>query len=536
MDPRLQRWRAGADAMSEITAQPIWDDTPLPRFPKIDRHYSVDVAIIGGGLTGITAALLLKRAGCRVALLERRHLGGVDSGCTTAHLTAVIDTDLRSLVSTLGRDHAQAVWDAGFAAIDQIDTLAAELDIACDFSWVPGFRHAAPELEGDALARTVDELRAEATLARELGFDVEAVPSTPLVERAGWRIENQALFHPRKYLRGLLEHVPGDGSVVFEECDVSFTDDPEILACGEHTVRAPYVFVATHNPLAGRQGAAEAAILQTHLALYTSYALAARVPKPLDTALAAYWDTAEPYHYIRVDRDAEGVRLIVGGEDHKTGQEEDTRARFAALESWLTRLVPMASITHRWSGQVIETPDGLPFIGEAAHRQYIATGFAGNGMTFGTLSAMIVRDAITDALPNPWRELFDVNRAAIARGPLDYLRENADYPYYLVRDRFAGASTRHLRAVPRGEGRLVEVAGAIVAASRDQRGKLTLLSPTCTHLGCRVNWNQAEGTWDCPCHGSRFTPTGEVLAGPAEKALEHLAGATAKKAHAGSRT
>jgi glycine/D-amino acid oxidase-like deaminating enzyme/nitrite reductase/ring-hydroxylating ferredoxin subunit len=513
--------------MTEAAAQPIWDEAPLPTFPTIDRNHTVDVAVIGAGLTGITAALLLKRAGCRVALLERRRVGGVDTGCTTAHLTAVVDTDLTDLVSAFGRDHAQAVWDAGFAAIDQIDTLAAELDIDCDFSWVPGFRHAPPELEGDELQRAVEALRQEAALAHELGFDVEPAPSTPLIDRAGWRIENQALFHPRKYLRGLLEHIPGDGSVVFEHCDVSFTDDPETFVCGDHTVRAPYAFVATHNPLAGRLGTAAAAILQTHLALYTTYAMAARVPKPLDTALAAYWDTADPYHYIRVDRDADGVRLIVGGEDHKTGQESDTRTRFVALEAWLQRLVPSAAITHRWSGQVIETPDGLPFIGEAAPRQYLATGFAGNGMTLGTMAAMIVRDAITDAAPNPWRELFDVNRSAIARGPFDYLRENADYPYYLVRDRFAGAATRHLRAVPRGEGRLVEVAGAIVAASRDDRGKLTLLSPTCTHLGCRVNWNQAEATWDCPCHGSRFTATGEVLAGPAEKPLEHLAGKAA---------
>lgn len=505
------------------TVQPVWDETPLPQFPTLDRHHEVDVAIIGAGLTGLTAAILLKRAGLRVAVLERRRVGGVDTGCTTAHLTAVIDTDLSSLASAFGRDHAQAIWDAGFAAIDQIDTLAAELDIDCDFSWVPGFRHAAPELDGDELAHAAEQLRAEAALARELGFDVDEVATTPLVDRPGWRIENQALFNPRKYLRGLLERIDGDGSFVFESCDVQFGDGDRLI-CGDYTIRAPHVFVATHNPLTGRQGTAEAAILQTHLALYTSYAMAARVPPPLDTALAAYWDTADPYHYMRVDRDDEGVRLIVGGEDHKTGQEADTRARFASLEAWLQRLVPSASVTHRWSGQVISTPDGLPFIGEVAPKQHIATGFAGNGMTFGTLSAMIVRDAITGAAPNPWRDLFDVNRPAIARGPFDYLRENADYPYYMVRDRFAGASTRHLRAVRRGDGRLVEVGGTIVAASRDDRGHLTLLSPTCTHLGCRVNWNQAERTWDCPCHGSRFTAKGEVLAGPAERPLEHLAG------------
>jgi Rieske Fe-S protein len=214
------------------------------------------------------------------------------------------------------------------------------------------------------------------------------------------------------------------------------------------------------------------------------------------------------------------VRLIAGGEDHKTGQEPDTRKPYEALARWLASLIPGATITHRWSGQVISTSDGLPFIGEVAPRQYIATGFAGTGMTFGTLAAMIVRDDITGAVPNPWRELFDVHRSAIARGPIDYLRENADYPYYLARDRFAGAATRSLRAVGPGEGKLVDIDGEAIAASRDERGELTLLSPVCTHMGCRVGWNQAEGTWDCPCHGSRFTARGEVLAGPAAHPLE----------------
>ena len=189
------------------------------------------------------------------------------------------------------------------------------------------------------------------------------------------------------------------------------------------------------------------------------------------------------------------------------------------LEAWFRRVVPTARITNRWSGQVLETPDGLPLIGEITDRQYVATGFAGNGMTFGTLAAMMIRDAI-GGVKNPWRELFDVQRSAIARGPLNYLRENADYPYYLVRDRFAGVESRALRRVPRGGGMLLEVKGEIVAASRDKDGRLTLLSPACTHLGCHVAWNTTEKTWDCPCHGSRFTDTGEVLAGPAERPLE----------------
>ena len=517
--------------MADLDIKPIWDEAvELPDFAPLASDISVDVAVVGAGLTGITTAFLLQQAGRRVALLERRHAGGVDTGCTTAHLTAVIDSDLPALARTFGRDHAQAVWDAGLAAIDRIDAIVRDHEIACEFQWVPGFRHVPFDADAGGRARDLEQLREEATLALDLGFDVEMVASVPLGNLPGWRIENQAVFHPRRYLQGLLAHLMTSDRVTCAKGDVHVSHDGLMLSCGPHTVRAPQLVIATHTPIAGRLGAAAAGLLHSKLAHYTSYAVAARVPAPVDTPVACYWDTAQPYHYVRADEDGDGLRLIVGGEDHKTGQEPDTTKPFAALELWFHRLVPTATITHRWSGQVIETPDGLPLIGEIADRQYIATGFAGNGMTFGTLAAMIISDAITGAR-NPWRDLFDVNRSAIARGPLDYLRENADYPYYLARDRFAGATTRSLRSVPRGEGRLVEVEGQIVAASRDAKGKLTTLSSTCTHLGCRVAWNTAEKTWDCPCHGSRFADTGEVLAGPAERPLEPVSPrATAGKA------
>jgi glycine/D-amino acid oxidase-like deaminating enzyme/nitrite reductase/ring-hydroxylating ferredoxin subunit len=515
--------------MSDLDVKPIWDEVELPEFPPLGRDISVDVAVIGGGITGITTALLLQEAGHRVALLERRRIGGVNTGCTTAHLTAVIDRDLKSLAATFGRDHAQAVWDAGFAAIDQVERLVRTHGIACDFDRVPGFRHVAPDADDKTRADAVEALRAEATLARDLGFDVESVASTPLVAQPGWRIDDQAQFHPRKYLKGLLSRLTDGDAIVCGESEVAFDDDGS-LTSGGFTIRAPHVVLATHVPLTGRQTAAGAGVLQSKLAAYTSYALAARVADPVETLPALAWDTAQPYHYIRSQRDADGIRIIVGGEDHKTGQEADTHQPFAQLEAWFKQIVPTAEITHRWSGQVIETPDGLPLIGEITERQYVATGFAGNGMTFSTLAAMMIRDAI-GGVRNPWRELFDVQRSAIARGPLNYLRENADYPYYLIRDRFAGAESRALRRVPRGGGQIVEVDGEVVAASRDDDGRLTLLSPACTHLGCHVAWNATEKTWDCPCHGSRFTDTGEVLSGPAERPLDPRVkdGATARK-------
>jgi Rieske Fe-S protein len=210
--------------------------------------------------------------------------------------------------------------------------------------------------------------------------------------------------------------------------------------------------------------------------------------------------------------------VIFGGEDHKTGQEPDTLACYRRLETKLASLLRGVELTHRWSGQVIESPDGLPYIGESAAHQYTATAYAGNGLTFGTLAGMMISDAILQR-DNPWTELFDPGRKAITRGLWDYLKQNVDYPYYRIRDQFAGADARSLRAVKRGQGKIVDRNGVKVAAYRDPAGAVTLRSAVCTHMGCLVAWNPAERTWDCPCHGSRFTPAGQVISGPAEQPL-----------------
>jgi Rieske Fe-S protein len=198
-----------------------------------------------------------------------------------------------------------------------------------------------------------------------------------------------------------------------------------------------------------------------------------------------------------------------------------TTACYHRLERSLVALVPDVEIAHRWSGQVIETPDGLPYIGQTADHQYAATGFAGNGMTFGTLGAMIASDGILGR-QNPWADLFEPGRAAIRRGLWDYIKENADYPYYLIRDRFAGAEGRSVRSMKRGQGKVIDRNGTAVAAYRDESGATTERSAICTHMGCVVSWNDAERTWDCACHGSRFKPNGDVIAGPAESPLSRI--------------
>jgi Rieske Fe-S protein len=285
-------------------------------------------------------------------------------------------------------------------------------------------------------------------------------------------------------------------------------------------VTCGHLIVATHNPIVGKSGWLGATLLQTGLSLYSTYVVGGRVPRGT-VPDALFWDTHDPYRYVRLDPHRGFDYIICGGEDHKTGQETDPGACFDRLESALRKMCPSVSLTHRWSGQVIETNDGLPYIGEMAPHQFAATGFAGNGLTFGTLAAMMAVDAVAGRT-NPWAGTFDIGRTKIRGGLWDYIKENKDYPYYLVRDRFAGVESRSLRSIGRGEGTIVEVRGKPTAAYRRDDGRLVLLSPTCTHLGCFVRWNAADSTWDCPCHGSRFRAEGGVLSGPAESPLETI--------------
>jgi glycine/D-amino acid oxidase-like deaminating enzyme/nitrite reductase/ring-hydroxylating ferredoxin subunit len=494
------------------------DSESLPRFPRLARDEHVDVAVVGGGITGLTAAYLLARAGRSVAVLERDRCARIDTGHTTAHVTMVTDMRLSELVKAFGREHAQATWDAGLAAIGQIEDIARRENIECRFAWVPNYLH----LPRVTAAKVDDvDFREEASLASDLGFDAALEPEVPFIGRPGIRYDGQARFHPRMYLAGLVRAIQAAGGRIYEHSEVrEFCDEPLSVKANDCTITCNDVFIATHTPLTGNTNIALATLFQTKLALYSSYVVAGQAPSGR-VPDALFSDTADPYHYLRVNPGRDYDVVIFGGEDHKTGQATDTAACFSRLEHKLKELVPGIKVTHHWSGQVIETYDGLPYLGSNKEHQYIATGFAGNGMTFGTLGAMIAVDGILGR-PNPWAELFDTGRTKIRHGVWDYITENKDYPYYLIRDRFAGAEGRSLRALKRGEGKILELNGTRVAAYRDDTGKTVLRSPTCTHLGCEVAWNYGERTWDCPCHGSRFKPTGEVLAGPAESPLPEI--------------
>jgi glycine/D-amino acid oxidase-like deaminating enzyme/nitrite reductase/ring-hydroxylating ferredoxin subunit len=504
---------------TNISTTPYWaTSATFPPFAKLAEDVEADVVIVGAGVTGLTAAYLLAKAGKRVVVLERDRCAITDTGHTSAHLTMVTDARLTELVKRFGRDHAQAVWDAGLAAIATIDEIVREQAIDARFEWVDGYLHAPPMANAGGESKRLQE---DAALAREMGFDAEYVDAVPLANQPGVRFADQARIHPRSYLARVAKAFVALGGRIYEHSTAEeFCDDPREVKVGGQTVQCEDIVIATHNPVVGLSGLAGATLFQTKLALYTSYVVAARVPSGA-VPDGLWWDTGDPYYYLRLEPHRDFDVIVFGGEDHKTGQQDDTAGCYQRLEERLTAMVPRVDVTHRWSGQVIETPDGLPYIGQTADHQYAATGYAGNGLTFGTLAGMMTSDAILGRT-NPWRDLFHPSRKAITHGVWDYLKENVDYPYYLIRDRFAGTDTRSLRVLKRGQGKIIERNGSKVAAYRDPSGAVTVRSAICTHMGCVVGWNTAERTWDCPCHGSRFKPTGDVISGPAEAPLSQV--------------
>ncbi len=488
-------------------------------YPALEQDLDVEIAILGGGITGLTAAYLLHRAGKRVALLERDRFGAGETSRTTAHLTQIIDMRLEDLVNDFGDKNARLVLDGGRVAMDMIEGITDTLQIDCDFRRLPGYLHASYS----GIEDERPDLRREAELANELGIAAEYVENVPLsiMGKPGVRYPGQAHFQPLAYLHGIAEYLQSAGVPIFEQTEVTDFDDDGFTLRGEKfSVRCGHTLIATHVPLQGRNSMFPALMLQSKLYPYTSYALEAQIA-PEGFADALFWDTSDPYYYLRqFEHDGETF-AILGGEDHKTGQETNPSQNYERLERLLHSLLPDARVTQRWSGQVIETNDGLPYIGLAGERQFIATGYSGNGMTWGTLAAMMAYDAYMARI-SPWRDLLDPHRMHLKGGTWEYLKENIDYPYYMAKDWLSPVKESSIKDVARADGEVLKLNGQMVACSRSATGEMQTVSAICTHMGCQVSWNKAERTWDCACHGSRFLPDGSVLGGPAEQPLKQV--------------
>lgn len=480
-----------------------------PAFPPLLQDISVDVAIVGGGITGLTCAMLLADAGKSVALLEARTLGSGVSNRSTVHMTEILDTRYHAIESKFGREAARLVAESSRAAIEQAATLAAILDVDCGFVRRPGWLYTEN-------AKDAAEIEREHEAARRAGLAAELVGEAPLPfpTKRALRVPEQAQLHIGRYLDGLARAAASKGALVYESSRVVAVEDGD--PCLVHTelgsiVRARAVFCATHTPM-------NRLFLVTKIAAYRSYVVAyphVSIPDGL------FWDTDDPYHYLSAFT-VDGVPyLVVGGEDHKTGTVADTSERFDRLSTWTRRRFDVpAEPKYRWSAQVEEPVDGLPFIGKnsLSENVFVATGFSGNGTTFGTLAAMIVRDLVTNR-PNRFAELFTATRVKPLASLPAFATENVDFPIHLVTDRVARPDAKSIDDVAPGEGKIVRVRGERLAVYRDARGNLHAVTAVCTHLGCIVKFNAAERTWDCPCHGSRFDPDGAVLDGPATRAL-----------------
>jgi glycine/D-amino acid oxidase-like deaminating enzyme/nitrite reductase/ring-hydroxylating ferredoxin subunit len=498
--------------------QSLWRAHEPPRFPSKPLPREIDVAIVGAGITGLTAALLLKRAGKTVAVFDRERVGAGESGNTSAHLTMITDERITDLAARFGDTGAALAWRGGQMALDVIESNATERGIACGFRRVPGFLCAPFVGEDDpAAAKAIKE---DAALAARLGFDATYRERGPVTGRPAMHVPDQGIFHPLDYLMGLAQVVDGDGSFVRDEAEVGeVIDDPLAVVVDGQTIPCTDLLIATHVPIVGKRNLLGATLFQTKHYPYSSYILGARIDEDMLNP-GLYNDTSNPYYFLRVHDTAAGRYAIFGGVDHKTGQTTDTESCYAKLTEALRQVLPTARVERRWSGQVIETDDGLPFVGEVAPHQYVATGYAGNGLTFGTLAGVMMHDAVLGR-GNPWHDLFDPHRKASSLAAVKrYVAENIDYPFYFFADRLRQQQDKSgVENVPRGSGKVISLDGKRVAVHRRENGETVKVSAVCTHMGCLVRWNDAEHTWDCPCHGSRFTPEGLVLGGPAEAPL-----------------
>jgi glycine/D-amino acid oxidase-like deaminating enzyme/nitrite reductase/ring-hydroxylating ferredoxin subunit len=491
----------------------VWIDTgpDQPELPPLEDRVRADVAILGGGMVGITAALLLKEAGKHVVLLEADRLARGVTGFTTAKVSSQHGMIYSQLRSKFGPAGARAYGEANEDALEWIAERVESDGIDCDFRRQPSYAYVTQGSDRS-------QVEQEAEAAQEAGLPASLVEATPLpypVE-AAVRFDDQAEFHVRKYLLALAAGLPRDGCEVYEHSravEVDADEQVTVKTPGGRVV-ADDVIVATHYPFLDR-GLAFARVHPQR-----SYAIVCRIagePPP-----GMYISGDSPTRSIRaVPVDGEEL-LLVGGEGHKTGQGGDTEERYRTLERFAREHWDVESVEYRWSAQDGTTIDTVPYVGPMTpfeRRVLMATGFAKWGMTNGTAAAIMLADRLLGR-ENPWASLFDPNRFNPRAGAAKFIEENAQVGLRFFGDRLTKPGSRPIEDLEPGEGDIVRLAGEKVAGHRRDDGSLVAVSSRCTHLGCQVNWNRAERSWDCPCHGSRFNPEGEVLEGPAVHRLE----------------
>jgi glycine/D-amino acid oxidase-like deaminating enzyme/nitrite reductase/ring-hydroxylating ferredoxin subunit len=493
------------------------DSAPGKKFRPLNENLSTETVVVGAGIAGLTTAYQLASAEKPVVVLEDGNIASGESGRTTAHLVNAIDDRYHDLQKSFGTEKAQLAIASHTAAVDRIEQIVKKERIRCDFLRLNGYLFLHP-------TDNIDSLNEDLQAAQEVGFHeikmIERAPIPSFDTGPCLFYPRQAQFHPTRYFNALADRIIKHGGRIFTGTHVSAVDKNGVETSSGFRVDAEQIVIATNTPVNDR------VTMHTKQAAYRTYVIGLRVLKD-SIPYVLLWDTGDqnespyPYHYVRLQKlDSESDLLIVGGEDHKTGQADDWEQRFKNLESWTREKFPdAAEVLYRWSGQIMEPVDSLAFIGRNPGDEniYICTGDSGNGMTHGTIAGILISDLIR-GISNPWAGVYDPSRQNLRTTP-DWLRENLNVAQQYT-DWVKKGDVDSIEKLPAGQGAVIKEDGKPLAVYRDDSGHVYASSAVCVHLGCIVQWNGEEKTFDCPCHGSRFTYDGKVVNGPANKNLQ----------------
>ncbi|MFN8418360.1 MAG: FAD-dependent oxidoreductase [Anaerolineae bacterium] len=493
-------------------AESLWVATsPTTNFPSLVTAPPHDVIVIGAGIAGLTTAYLLQTQGVRVVLLEMGKIVKGVTGYTTAKVTSLHTLIYDYLITHFGEEQAHMYGEANQAGLNMIATLVDQLQIACDFKRTTAYTFTCD-------AKESKNIEAEVEAAQKLGLPASYVTQTPLplAVKAAITFSEQAQFHPRKYLLKIADAFINAGGRIFEDTRVFKIEDgtPIKVTTARGTLSAAHVVIATHYPIY------DPALYFTRLIPHRSCVLGVRLEEKAPEGM--FIDSVDEYPTMRNQPTEDGEIFLIGGENYKTGQGGDIIARYERLEKVAREYFPVKSVDYHWSTQDNMTLDRVPFIGKIDRSDtniYVATGFGGWGMTNGSAAGMILSDLILGK-ENPWAQVFNPVRFKPVASAKPLIAEGANVAKEIVGGLLPKPAAEAAQTLAVGEGMVVHHEGERVAISRDEQGRLHAVSAICTHMGCVVNWNNAERSWDCPCHASRFAPDGTVLHGPAVKDLE----------------
>lgn len=496
-------------ALTSIWQEGIEDYKPVNNWNK-DEVY--DVLIVGGGITGLTTALILQSEGKKCILAEAQTLGFGATGGTTAHLNTILDSPYNEIEKNFGADAAKQVAAATREAIDLVEGLINKYSINCDFEYKPAYLFA----QDDKEKKMLDDIE-EASIRAGVTVSCSDSLPVPIPFIKACRFDLQGQLHATKYIMGLAKAFEQEGGVILQQCMAGDVKEGEYHSVDTTlgAIKATYAVYATHIPPGIN-------LLHFRNAPYRSYA-AAFTLKTSTYPSALIYDMKEPYHYFRAHTVNGQQYIIGGGFDHKTGHNANTEEVFRELEAYLRSNFDVDEIAYKWSSQYYVPADGLPYIGKLPgyDKIFTATGFNGNGITLGSLAGKIICEFITNK-ESKYGQLFSPSRIKPIAGFTEFVKENADVVSRFIGDRLSYEKIKSLVELAPGAATVAEWEGRKVALYKEENGKLHALDPVCPHARCIVAWNNAEKSWDCPCHGGRYAANGALLTGPATKGLTQI--------------